>query len=97
MGVPSGIEQDPMSVPTFDRVLLAIAGELEPVELTAAELPFYDYFVLQRFAHPSAADFAAMAALGQEPGAVGLDDAGNLVERGGDGLLRILANAHHMM
>lgn len=81
---------------SFDRLLPAIAGKLEPGELTAAELLFYDYFVLQRFAHPSAVDIIVMAAHGQEPGAVGLDYAGNLVERGEDGLLHILARAHHI-
>lgn len=94
--MPTRIPRGSIDGESVDRLLLAIAGELEPGELTAAELPFYDDAVLQRLAHPPVADIAAIAALGQEPGAVGLDDAGNLVERGEDGLLHILARAHHI-
>jgi hypothetical protein len=43
---------------------------------------------LSRAIHPFASDLEAMCARGERPGAVGLDDAGNLVERSEDGLFR---------
>ncbi len=44
--------------------------------------------LLRRAIHPFANDVAAMRACGEQPGAVGLDEAGNLVERGEDGQLK---------
>lgn len=81
---------------SFDRVMRTLAGELELGELTADELPFYDHALLLHFVYPSAAEHAAMAACGQQPGAVGLDDTGNLVERGQDGKLHVLASAEQL-
>lgn len=81
---------------SFDRVMRALAGELMMDELTADELPFYDHALLLRFTHPSAAERSSMAALGQQSGAVGLDDAGNLVERSKDKKLHVLASAKQL-
>lgn len=78
---------------SFDRVRRALAGELIMDELTADELRVYDHALLLRFAHPSAAERSSMAALGQQSGAVGLNDAGDLVERSQDGKLHVLASA----
>lgn len=76
---------------TIDPVWRALSGDLEPGDLTAAELPFYDEALLQRLIAPDAGDLEQIDALGRQPGAVGLDENGNLVERDENGKLQPLA------
>lgn len=78
---------------TLDRVRRALAGELEPGDLTAAELPYYDDSFLQQLIDPPLLTADQLAARGRRPGAVGLDEAGHLIERGEDdngGLYRLV-------
>jgi len=77
---------------SFNRLLLALAGELESGDLSAAELPFYDGAVLQRCGRRCRRHSRAGSAAWRR----GPREAGNLVERGQNGELRVLAGAYEL-
>lgn len=85
-----GVLAQYLSPVDLSRVQLALMGQLDLGELSDTELVYYDDGLLKLLIKPSAEHIAAMAEIGRKPGAVGLDDSGNLVERGEDGELQIL-------
>ena len=75
---------------TLERVHAAIEGRFDPANLSSEERIYYYEMLDEKMTYPSAEVIAAAEKRGQQPGAVGYDEAGRLVRRRADGGLDVL-------
>lgn len=72
------------------RVKAAIAGRLDPACLSDEERPYYYDLLADALANPSADEIEAMALATAGTGAVGVNEAGQLVRMEADGTETVL-------
>jgi len=77
---------------TLDRVRAALEGKFDPADLSEDEWTIFDDMAFNSLAQPTDAERAAYAAIGAEPGAVGMDENDNIVRRRPNGSLEVLKN-----
>lgn len=75
---------------TLDRVRAALTGRFNPDDLTEDEWTIYDDMAFNSLAEPTDAERAAYAAVGAQPGAVGMDENDNIVRVRPDGSLEVI-------
>jgi hypothetical protein len=75
------------------QVKEAVAGRFDPACLTDEELPYYYDLLDDALANPTPAEIAAMALATAGAGAVGVNDAGQLVRVREDGTQEVIPEA----